>query len=215
MAFFDFAAAFPSVAHAWLFAVLTASGAPEWFINYVSALYAGNVTCHMNSHGKTFLFSILAGVLQGCPMSATLFIFAINPFLLHFEEILEKDKLGIVRACADDIGISLHDFRSLANVSIVFECAKRLANLNLKPPKCHIVPLNCPSSDSGQPDYSLITKWLEVHIPNWKTFQICRAAKYLGFFLGPGAGANQWTLPIKKWKDRSRDIANSHMRCVC
>ena len=50
LAFFDFAAAFPSVAHTWLFAVLTASGAPEWFINYVSALYAGNVTYHMNSY---------------------------------------------------------------------------------------------------------------------------------------------------------------------
>ena len=104
---------FPSVAHDWIFEVLKASGAPAWLINYVKALYDGNVTYHMNSHGKTVLFSIFAGVLQGCPMSATLFLFAINPFLIHFDSLLSPLSIGVVRACADDIGTSFKRSQSI------------------------------------------------------------------------------------------------------
>ena len=39
LALFDFAAAFPSVAHEWLFAVLAARGCPDGFINVVRAMY--------------------------------------------------------------------------------------------------------------------------------------------------------------------------------
>ncbi len=73
------------------------------------------------------------------------------------------------------------------------------------------MPLNCPSDDPASNDFSLISNWLARQPPERKTFQISKAAKYLGFFLGPGAGARQWTLAVKKWKDRSLDIAFSHM----
>ncbi len=66
LVFFDFCAAFPSVAHLWIFIVLESSGAPQWFVNFVRALYSSNNTYHMNSFGKTFLFAFLSGVLQGC-----------------------------------------------------------------------------------------------------------------------------------------------------
>ena len=42
IAFFDYAAAFPSVAHAWLFAVLAALGVPTGLLNAISVLYRGN-----------------------------------------------------------------------------------------------------------------------------------------------------------------------------
>ena len=37
---FDLKAAFPSVAHDWLFLILEHSGAPQSFLNFVRALYA-------------------------------------------------------------------------------------------------------------------------------------------------------------------------------
>ena len=89
----------------------------------------------MNSFGKTYLFAFLCGVLQGCPMSASLFIFAIIPFLIHFEKILVGKYYGVVRACADDIGLCLTDFRSLGKVHSVFQAAKTLSGLTLKPKK--------------------------------------------------------------------------------
>ena len=108
LAVFDFAMAFPSVAHGPSFATLRASQALAWLINYVyvSAMYSENHTHYMISHGKPLLSCLLAGVLQGRPISATLLIFAINPFLLHFEELLSPNNLAIVRVCADDIGIA-------------------------------------------------------------------------------------------------------------
>ena len=96
----------------------------------------------MNSYGKVFLFASLSGVLQGCPKSATLFLFAINPFLLHFEEALKGKFFGEVRACADDLGICFKDFPGLQIAHHVFACAQSLSGMNLKPKKCNTVPLN-------------------------------------------------------------------------
>ena len=142
LAFFDFASAFPSIAHAWIMIVLRAAKAPEWLINYITALYSQNHTYRMSSFGKTFLYSIFCGVIQGCPMSATIFLFAVSPSLVHFDQSLARSQGGIVRACADDIGICLKNYSSLKNMHIVFGFASELALLTLKPSKCVIVPLN-------------------------------------------------------------------------
>ena len=213
LAFFDFAAAFPSVAHQWLFIALEASGAPSWFYNYVKALYSANDTYHMNSHGKQFLFAFLAGVLQGCPLSATLFLFAINPFLVHFEQALQGKYNGEVRACADDIGICLSDFRSLKVVFKVFECAKDFANLNLKPIKCNIIPLNQidPLFDNGEKEKKYIHGWLVDHLPQWRDFVISLCAKYLGFYMGPKSSEKVWKAPKDKFVKRVSEIAQSKM----
>ena len=214
LAFFDFATAFPSVAHEWLFVVLEALGAPKWLINYISGLYSTNNTYYLTSSGKTFLFAILSGVLQGCPMSATLFLFAIDPFLVHFEQSLSRKYEGAIRVCADDIGAALADYRALKALERVFACAKRFANLTLKPAKCNVIPLNqiAPDSDfSFEKENALISKWLHEVIPHWSHFQLVPTAKYLGFYLGPGAGKMMWKAPTAKWERRSRDIAFSHM----
>ena len=75
-------------------------------------------------------------------MSATLFILAADPFLIHFEQAFSGKYEGIVRACADDVGIALADFRSLKVVEKVFRFAKECANMCLKPKKCNLIPLN-------------------------------------------------------------------------
>ena len=67
-------------------------------------------------------------------MSAALFLLCVNPFLIHFEVILARQRAGEVRACADDIGASLTDFRELRLLFTVFDLAEKIANLKLKPP---------------------------------------------------------------------------------
>ena len=42
LAFFDFAAAFPSVAHEWIYMSLKATGIPSSYINIIQALYNKN-----------------------------------------------------------------------------------------------------------------------------------------------------------------------------
>ena len=60
----------------------------------------------------------------------------------------------------------------------IFQSAKKLAGLNLKPSKCVLVPL-CEFS----PDVAgKIHRWLLKHIPDWSEFNIRPATELLGFF---------------------------------
>ena len=54
--------------------------APNDFLNFVEALYFFVEAYGSVEGGEHFLFLILAGVLQGCPFIATLFVDAIEPF---------------------------------------------------------------------------------------------------------------------------------------
>ena len=60
-----------------------------------------------------FLFAIIAGIIQGCPLAGTTFALDADPFLEHFRRIIYYTGKGIVRACADDIGMALKDHDTL------------------------------------------------------------------------------------------------------
>mgnify|MGYP002177190554 CR=1 FL=1 len=78
---------------------------PGYFINLFKAIYK---MPDPNLSTMTYtLVNFLSGVLQGCPASAFLFNHALDPFLSSFHNALRSNNVGIVRACADDIGISL------------------------------------------------------------------------------------------------------------
>ena len=99
IALFDFFAAFPSVAHQWLFLVLHAIKAPEWVYNIVNDPYT-DVHAYADVNGSlVFLFRIFGGVLQGCPMSSIIFNWCIDPLLWAFANISTIVQLGKVLAC--------------------------------------------------------------------------------------------------------------------
>ena len=108
--FFDFAAAFPSVLHRWLFKVIEKQGMPEGMRNVVKALYSNCKAFMRTPSGLHFLFVILSGVLQGCPFSGTLFVLVLDPFLRRIHSLVDCRGLGITRACADDIGMVLKNW---------------------------------------------------------------------------------------------------------
>ena len=68
--FFDFCAAFPSVAHAYIFIILEAIGVPAGLLNYFRALYHNNA-CYANfGNGTEFLYMIQAA-LPRAPFSSS------------------------------------------------------------------------------------------------------------------------------------------------
>ena len=85
---YDFASAFPSVAHAWLFCVLEAIEIREAFLSGIPNLYKGNEAYAVSEGLMQHLFPILSGVLQGCPLSGTLFVFVMDPLLWSFRRYL-------------------------------------------------------------------------------------------------------------------------------
>ena len=207
LVFFDFATAFASIAHEFIFLVLRFANAPDWFINFVRSLYSFNHTFQMTADGKHLLFNIMCGVLQGCPLSSTLFVMCINPFLEHMDQSIFARNLGVVRACADDVGAALKSFHTLSKLHLVFQWARRISNLTLKPIKCNLVPCSLPWSEALS---EFISVWIQDKIPEWRGFRVVRHAKYFGFLMGPKIKDAQWSGVLDKCLSRGKAIADSH-----
>ena len=80
-AFYDFAAAVPSLFHYWLTLVLVYAGIPTGLLNIIEGIYHDDQAFTNCTGIFVFLFRIASGALQGCPLSGSLFALAIDPFL--------------------------------------------------------------------------------------------------------------------------------------
>ena len=85
---------------------------------------------------------ISCGCSPRLPGSAMLFDLSLDPFLAMFERYLQFGKLGIVRACADDIAFALARPSHLQLLFPVYSAAERFAGLMLKTKKCKVVLCN-------------------------------------------------------------------------
>ena len=149
---------------------------------------------------------ILAGILQGSPLSGTLFIFAVDPILRALVGATQN-KGALVRACADVIGIVVRRLRDMQLVVPVFDAAEALALLTLKPRKCVLIPCRRLADDDFKES---VCKWLAKEIPQWQHFNIRDSAPYLGFPLGPRSGRDIWIACLKKLRTRVEAIAYVH-----
>ena len=60
--------------------------------NFLKALYTNN-DVYINVEGVVSSFCpVLSGVLQGCPSSGSLFVIAVNPFLVMLDRIKESQE---------------------------------------------------------------------------------------------------------------------------
>ena len=151
------------------------------------------------------LFQVTRGVLQGCPLSGSLFVIVMDPILFKFSKFVVSQGLGTVLACADDIGVSLRRARDLHILHTICQLTENVAGLALKPKKCIIIL--CAELDQ---DYEIrFTTWLTEFLPRWGHFTIRRFGKYLGFFLGPRGGEQMWIEPIKKLRDRAHKTSRA------
>ena len=203
---FDFAAAFPSVAHAWMFCVLKHIRIPKGLLVAIKLLYEDNQAFMACGDQLLWLYLIVSGVLQGCPLSGSLFVVTIDPLLALFKKKLEDTGLGRVRTCADDIGIALRELRHLGVIFELFHWFRKVSGLALKPRKCNMILTVCECSVGT---LRTIRRWLQLWFPAWAGFQICDTAKYLGLYLGPQASKHQWKLPLDKFTNKYREMGRS------
>lgn len=80
---------------------------PTEFMNVVKALYQ---ECKVYSHADgcaIFLFMICTGILQGCTLSGTLFVIAVD-LLLNLLEVTLTLPNDLFSDFADDIALALH-----------------------------------------------------------------------------------------------------------
>ena len=78
------------------------------------------------------IFNVTCGVLQGCPMSGTLFVLPIDPLLTQFERYILQPGLGAVYARADDVGAAINSLDTLELLHRLFEAYRKAIGLTLK-----------------------------------------------------------------------------------
>jgi|AACY02.10.fsa_nt_gi Reverse transcriptase (RNA-dependent DNA polymerase). len=86
--FFDFSAAFPSVAQAYLWRVLLTMGIPAQFVLALERPYANNK--HTIKISEQFFPGpeIRCGIKQGDPLSMIIFALAIEPLLFQLRSLI-------------------------------------------------------------------------------------------------------------------------------
>ncbi len=94
LAFWDFQVSFPSLAHSWVHRVICRMRLPTAFQDFTKAICTGVTAVSGGTHGSTFSYRILAGLLQGCPLSG------LDPFLLMMTSWIDCPCNGVTRACA-------------------------------------------------------------------------------------------------------------------
>ena len=110
----DFEKAYDRVSHLWLKEVLHTTGFPPLITTLILEINSGHTRLLINNQ-LSCRIPILSGVKQGDPLSPTLFILGMQPFLTELQQH------GISsQAYADDTLISLHqssDMQTLANIT--------------------------------------------------------------------------------------------------
>jgi hypothetical protein len=98
----DFAAAFPSIAHLFIFLALRSALLPRALINLIMSMCTDHHVYAVVKGSVKYMYPVHAGVLQGCPRSAALFVVALNIFLVCVRS--HNIPHFIFRAAADDLG---------------------------------------------------------------------------------------------------------------
>ena len=97
-ALYDICNAFPTIAHLWLFAVLACIRLNPLVYRLIQMLYYNSEAFSYGTGTGDFLFHVLSGVRTGCPLSATLFLIALNYFLI-FLNGCQTAQNSLPRAC--------------------------------------------------------------------------------------------------------------------
>jgi len=90
-----------------------------------------------------------------------------------------------------------HGIKCLGQLCAFFLDFDRVSGLRLNIAKTVIVPL-------FPHDGSEVRALLSSEAPDWGGVTIAEAAKYLGFYVGPGRLQHSWTAPLAKFLDRAK-----------
>lgn len=196
----DFAQAFPSLSHTWLFAVLEEIGINPYLRNLILALYNNLVTTVYFGGCELDGINITSGIKQGCPLSGSIFAIAADPLIRAYlaATTMQSSRIGVF---ADDIALALrHLDRHLGIVMHLFRRWRGASGLSLKVSKCCIVM----GTDERERYEAALASCPDAH-----GMQLSTHAVYLGIDIGPAGPAHQWQAVQRKIASCTPDAAGA------
>ena len=149
--FLDFKKAFDKLDHKFLFNTLHNFGFEKNFIQWIKILYTDIGSCILNNGYTSPYFQIMAGITQGCPISALLFIIAVECLSIYIKNnnSIKGIKMGCVERkitqLADDTTLFLRDIGSIQTTIYALLLFYSVSGLKLNNGKTVVLPIgeNC------------------------------------------------------------------------
>ena len=199
----DFATAYPSANHSWIFSVLENTGLPDFLCRFLRSIYMDSMT-HVEFVGaERGQFLMAKGVRQGCPAGGLLFAMAFDSIFRWLQESVILRNVGNLkflqpaqRAYADNLAVASSSFRELMfALAPAFRSIDFIAGLNFNYRKCCWV-------QKGNEEHDSLRTWISENCEEFREMQIVRHVKDVGTMIGPNGHLHRWTAPRKKFIQR-------------
>ena len=136
----DFEKAFDSLNHEFLYQVLQKMGFGPNFLQWIGTFYRNLSTCVPNNGFTTDIFFVKRGVRQGDPLSALLFILALETLLCQIQKaFLINGKEIKTKLFADDMTCFLRDTNSYFQLLTSLQNLARYSGLRVNDEKQRVL----------------------------------------------------------------------------
>lgn len=167
LAFLDFEKAFDKLNWTFIQNSLDCFGFGPVLRQWVKILYTDIESCTINNGTTSKYFCIKSGIRQGCPLSALLFVIAVEILAIKIRSsdningIKLGDRTFKITQLADDTTLFLKDLKSLQNIIKLLSQYRNISGLSLNKKKTEILQIGAPLTSN----YSLYNlNWVKERI---------------------------------------------------